>query len=317
LQHPISSRIRQYLLLIRLPNVFTAPPDIAVGYFAAVGVAGIIDIMHLAALMIASGLLYSAGIIFNDYFDIEIDKKERPFRPLPSGSVSKRDAMAIALVAFALANAISFAIGFVCFVVSIALSATIIAYDYRLKHSAVAGPFAMGGARFLNVILGASAGIATTTIDATVPLLTGPDAQHWAVVFASAASIFAYVVAITILSKREVGSSEKTLSLILPFFIVFAIIASIAVMGLLLLKLQWVFLINLSLFTSIMVVTFKRYIIQDSLPSSIQKAIRNMVISIIILDSVFVSGIAGLTYGLATLLFVIPALLLAKRLYVT
>ncbi|HZC88179.1 MAG TPA: UbiA family prenyltransferase [Nitrososphaera sp.] len=316
MQHPISSRIRQYLLLIRLPNVFTAPPDIAVGYFAAVGVAGIIDIVHLAALMIASGLLYSAGIIFNDYFDIEIDKKERPFRPLPSGSVSKRDAMAIALVAFALANAISFAIGFVCFVVSIALSAIIIAYDYRLKHSAVAGPFAMGGARFLNVILGASAGIATTAIDATVPLLTGPDTQHWAVVFASAASLFAYVVAITILSKREVGGIEKTPSLI-PFFIVFAIIASIAAMGLLLLKLQWVFLINLSLFTTIMTVTFKRYIIQDSPPSSIQKAIRNMIISIIILDSVFVSGIAGLTYGLATLLFVIPALLLAKRLYVT
>ena len=316
MQHPIGSRIRQYLLLIRLPNVFTAPPDIAVGYFAAVGVAGIIDILHLAALMTASGLLYSAGIIFNDYFDIEIDKKERPFRPLPSGSVSKRRAMAIALVAFAIANAISFAMGFACFIISIALSATIIAYDYRLKHSAVAGPFAMGGARFLNVILGASAGIATTTIDATVPLLTGPDAQHWAVVFASAASLFAYVVAITILSKREVGGIEKTPSLI-PFFIVFAIIASIAAMGLLLLKLEWVFLINLSLFTTIMVVTFKRYIIQDSPPSSIQKAIRNMVISIIILDSVFVSGIAGLTYGLATLLLVIPALLLAKRLYVT
>jgi 4-hydroxybenzoate polyprenyltransferase len=30
--------------------------------------------------MISSILLYIAGIVFNDYFDIEIDLKERPLR---------------------------------------------------------------------------------------------------------------------------------------------------------------------------------------------------------------------------------------------
>jgi hypothetical protein len=42
-----------------------------------------------------------------------------------------------------------------------------------------------------------------------------------------------------------------------------------------------------------------------------------MVISIVILDSIFVSGTAGLPYGLATLLFIAPAIILAKKLYVT
>jgi hypothetical protein len=42
-----------------------------------------------------------------------------------------------------------------------------------------------------------------------------------------------------------------------------------------------------------------------------------MVLSIIILDSAFVAGTAGLVYGLATMLFIVPALLLAKKLYVT
>jgi 4-hydroxybenzoate polyprenyltransferase len=50
---------------------------------------------------------------------------------------------------------------------------------------------------------------------------------------------------------------------------------------------------------------------------SVQKAVRNMVISIIILDSVFITGTAGLPYGLATLLLIVPAVVLAKKLYVT
>jgi hypothetical protein len=42
-----------------------------------------------------------------------------------------------------------------------------------------------------------------------------------------------------------------------------------------------------------------------------------MVLSIVILDSVFVSGTAGLSYGIATMLFMVPAAVLAKKMYVT
>ncbi len=34
--------------------------------------------------------IYAAGIALNDVFDYEIDLKERPGRPLPSGRVSRR-----------------------------------------------------------------------------------------------------------------------------------------------------------------------------------------------------------------------------------
>ena len=88
LQHNVSQRLKEYLLLIRLPNVFTTPSNILTGYFTAVTVAKA-DSVHLFALMVSSGLLYVAGIVLNDYFDIEIDKRERPSRPLPSGNISK------------------------------------------------------------------------------------------------------------------------------------------------------------------------------------------------------------------------------------
>ena len=95
---------------------------------------------------------------------------------------------------------------------------------------------------------------------------------------------------------------------------VIGVILAIAALGLLL-QLKWAFLLNLSIFAAVMVVTFKQHLTKE-LPS-VQKAIRNMVLSIIIIDSVFVTGTAGLPYGLATLLLIVPAVVLAKKLYVT
>jgi hypothetical protein len=42
-----------------------------------------------------------------------------------------------------------------------------------------------------------------------------------------------------------------------------------------------------------------------------------MVITIIVFDSILVSGVAGLDYGLPVLILVIPAVVFSRRLYVT
>jgi hypothetical protein len=299
LQHNVSQRLKEYLLLIRLPNVFTTPSNILAGYFAAVTVAEA-DIVHLIALMVSSGLLYIGGIVLNDYFDVEIDKRERPSRPLPSGNISKRHALAIAMVALLIANTIALVVvGPISLAVSLVLTFAIIAYDYRLKHG-ILGPFAMAGARFLNVILGAS------------PVLLYINNHSYAIVGAAAASLFLYIVVITILSKKEAGNERPNSTI--ASLIVFGIISAIPALGLVL-QLQLAFLLNLSIFAAVTIVTFKQHLWKE-LPS-VQKAVRNMVISIIIIDSVFVTGTAGLPYGLATLLLIAPAVVLAKKLYVT
>ncbi|HJU96240.1 MAG TPA: UbiA family prenyltransferase [Nitrososphaera sp.] len=298
MQHNVSQRLREYLLLIRLPNVFTTPSNIMAGYFAAVTVAEA-DVPHLIALMVSSGLLYVGGIVLNDYFDIEIDKRERPSRPLPSGNISKRHALAIAIVALLFANTIAFIVGPMSLVVSLALTFAIIAYDYRLKHGLL-GPFAMAGARFLNVIFGAS------------PVLLYINNHSYAIVGAAAGSLFVYIVAITILSKKEAGNERPNSTM--ASLMIFGVISAIAALGLVL-QLQLAFLLNLSIFAVVMIVTIKQHLANEV--PSVQKAVRNMVISIIIIDSVFVAGTVGLPYGLATLLLIVPAVVLAKKLYVT
>src|ERR1700751_5616395 len=79
-------RFLPYARLLRLPNVFTAFADILLGTIAAA--TWRTNPGGAALLLVASGCLYCAGMVWNDYCDLEEDKRERPFRPLPAGQIS-------------------------------------------------------------------------------------------------------------------------------------------------------------------------------------------------------------------------------------
>jgi 4-hydroxybenzoate polyprenyltransferase len=297
---------RQYTSLVRLPNLFSAASNILPGYCIIVATIpssfSNTNVLHLAGLMVTSSLLYMAGIVFNDYFDIEIDKKERPTRPLPSGNVSKRTALTIAISSMIAANIISLVISWMSFVFAVILTSIIIAYDSRLKHKTIIGPISMSFARFVNVILGASPAF---------PVLILSRESITMLLFI-ATMLFLYILSISILSKKEVRSKATRLNIIFPFAIVFVVIGLIGIF-------QTVSFVNLALFSVVMIITFLPILRgQASLtPVDIRNTIRNMIISIIILDSVFVSGVIGLQYGLATLLLIIPSILLARKFYTT
>ena len=303
---------RQYTSLVRLPNLFSAASNILPGYCIIVATIpssfSNTNVLQLAGLMVTSSLLYMAGIVFNDYFDIEIDKKERPTRPLPSGNISKRKALTIAISSMIAANIISLVISWISFVFAVILTAIIIAYDSRLKHKTITGPISMSFARFVNVMLGASPAF---------PVLILSRESITMLLF-MAIMLFLYILSISILSKKEVRSNGTRLNIIFPFAIVFVVITSIAIIGLIGIF-QTVSFVNLALFSVVMIITFLPILRgQRSLtPVDIRNTIRNMIISIIILDSVFVSGVIGLQYGLATLLFIIPSILLARKFYTT
>ena len=303
---------RQYIILVRLPNVFTAASNILSGYFTIVATVSSsfinIHILYLAGLMTSSSLLYLAGIVFNDYFDIEIDKKERLTRPLPSGKITKRKALTIAISSIIAANVITLVINWTSFVIAVILTTIIIAYDYGLKNNNITGPITMGLARSINVILGASPAL---------PTLLLSTASSKMLLFI-ATSMFLYVVAIGILSKQEVSGKATDLIIISSLSIVFVDIAAIAIAGLIGIFQSEVFA-NLALFSIVMVIIFRPILrgLGNLAPIHIQNIIKNMIISIIILDSVFVSGIIGLPYGFATLLLIIPPIILARKLYLT
>ena len=91
------SPLQSYLELLRLPNVFTAVADVAMGFFFVQAAWAFSDdpqqsllpigLWTVGLLAAASALLYSAGMVLNDVFDIELDRQEQPDRPLPSGRI--------------------------------------------------------------------------------------------------------------------------------------------------------------------------------------------------------------------------------------
>ena len=311
--------LRQYLILVRLPNVFTAPSNVLTGYLAAVVPAANADALQLFLLLLSSILLYIAGTVFNDYFDIELDKRERPYRPLPSGGITKKVALLIAIISLISANILAFTASMSSLAVCIIMSVMVIGYDYKLKNTFF-GPIAMGIIRSLNIILGAS----PTLFVILIPYNHTNANFILARIIIVSLSLFVYVMAISLLSRKEVVTGEELEGkhsytqtrqiIIISFLLVLAVILSISFavfFGIFKMNL----FVSFVLFSAIMVITFKQTNYHNSL--TIQNAIKHMVISIIVLDSIFITGLTGSYYGLLTLILALPSIFLARKFYVT
>src|SRR5262245_55663963 len=103
--------LRPYAQLVRLPNLPSAVADILLAALAVGALPGRWPTFALLAL--ASACLYCAGMAFNDYFDVEQDRRERPFRPIPSGRVTPRQAARLGAALLAAGVALALLAGWV------------------------------------------------------------------------------------------------------------------------------------------------------------------------------------------------------------
>jgi 4-hydroxybenzoate polyprenyltransferase len=149
-----------WLKLLRLPNVFTAVADVMMGYL--VTSRGILHSpSNLAFLVLASCCLYLSGMVLNDVFDAEVDAREQPERPIPSGRISIDAAKAVGWGLLATGLLVAWCLSIFIEndwrpgVIATLLAMCILMYDGPLKRMRIA-PLVMGECRFLNVLLGMS-----------------------------------------------------------------------------------------------------------------------------------------------------------------
>ncbi len=156
----MNSRLFTYLRLLRLPTVFTALADIFLGFLLTHLTFVNEETVALHAsflwLCLASAGIYLAGMVFNDFFDRLIDAVERPDRPIPSGAVSAAVAFRLAAALMLIGVVAAGCVGVPSLIVASALCMLVLGYDGGLKKTPI-GPLVMGGCRFGNVLLGASA----------------------------------------------------------------------------------------------------------------------------------------------------------------
>ena len=186
-----------WLRLLRLPTVFTALSNILCGYFVTTRpkVTEILQQPDLAFLLLASAGLYLGGMVLNDVFDAALDATERPERPIPSGRITVR-AATIAGALLMISGIISAAFaGVTSLTVALMIAVAVIAYNAGLKASA-AGPLAMATCRFLNLLLGTSAGIPLSGLS------TGSGIEV-------ACGLGLYILGVTWFSRSETGSGHR------------------------------------------------------------------------------------------------------------
>ena len=322
-----------YLKLLRIPNIFTVPPDIILGYTIAITMVSFANfsgshILALPFLITSSVLLYLGGLVSNDYFDAKIDAAERPNRPIPSGRISKRNALIMQIGLFLSGFVLSAFVSIMSILLAGLLIACIISYNYKLKNGYFRS-YLMGGIRGLNILYGASFVLALPNLSQSnffYSYINSADLESDLILMLIfvCLSMFFHVFLLTFLSAKETtreffsSTWNYNLKNICSAYLIY--IAIIGSLGSLFMEHAVQFLIFLSGFVVIVCLIFykaNKKRVDPETNNSIQFLVKNMILLIIVLDSVFIAGLSGFMLAFCTSLFIIPSIILSKKISMT
>jgi 4-hydroxybenzoate polyprenyltransferase len=300
-----------WLQLFRLPNVFTAMADVMMGYL--ITHIDLEPLLHFALLLVSSCLLYLSGMVLNDVFDAEIDARERPERPIPSGRVSRNAAAMVGWGMLSGGFLIAWLTSFIANdwrpgAVAVLLVGCIIIYDGALKRTRWA-PLVMGECRMFNVLLGMSLMV--------VPWVEIPRKE-----LLIALGIGTYIVGVTIFARTDARTSSRR-RLTTGLCVLLGGIALLAAVPKLTVYRPPIAVAHngwLLLWAAIALIIGRRcaMAVFEPSPQRVQAAVRHCVHSIIVLDAAVCVGYANSPYwALAVLSLLFPTMLLTMWLNAT
>lgn len=145
------ARIWSHVVLTRPLNVLIGGLSIFVGAL----VTGTVQPLRHVLVACLSGSLVAAGAnTINDFFDVEIDRRNKPYRPLPAGRVSRQSAWVQAIVLLVLGSVLGAAIGILPLAVAASTAALLYLYSWRLKRTPLWGNLAVSVATALAFVYG-------------------------------------------------------------------------------------------------------------------------------------------------------------------
>lgn len=303
----IVSKLIGYLRLMRPANIVTAIADILAGvaisgYFINVTFSTLtLDLtLPVVCLCLATIGLYGGGVVFNDVFDTELDSTERPERPIPSGVISKTQAIILGsyllLVGILAAFSVGRLTGYAGWL-AMGVAASALVYNKWGKHHSFLGPINMGLCRGLNLLLGIS----------IVPEMLE---TYWWMGFIP----ILYIAAVTNISRGEVhGGSVKSLRLTaVCYALVYITMGILAYMH----HHLWLALPFILLFIIMINVPLFKAMKTPSGPN-IGKAVKGGIIALIAMNAAWVAAFATIPFAIAVILLLPISLVLGKIFAVT
>lgn len=294
------------LRLMRPANIVTAISDILAGITIAKYTTNAnwsqLSLSSMLLLVASTIGLYGGGVVMNDVFDAELDKIERPERPIPSGAVTKKTAALSGL--FLLLGGIlaalfvhpgAFLSSSAYLAVAIAIAAVV--YDKWGKHQFYIGPVNMGICRGFNLLLGIS-------------ILPAALSAYWALGFVPVV----YIAAITMISRGEVHGSKKT-----------PLISAVALYALVICTIGYIAFKNLTLLYAALFLMLFSFMIFLPLQNAIRnpegrligKAVKAGVIALIVMNAAWAAAFGSFYFALFILALLPISIGLAKAFAVT
>ena len=303
----MAKTIPAYLQLIRLPNVVTAAADSLAGWLLVTG--SLAEPARWLPLLASSMVLYASGTMLNDVFDFEVDRAERPGRPLPSGRVSRRKAAWLGGLGLVLGPCLALASGNASSgLLAAVLAVAILSYDSGAKRTWL-GPAVMGACRGLNLLLGMTHAAA----------LGGP------IAWLAALAYGVFVTGITISSRSEAVGGARALLVAGLSFQMTSIIALAAVglsgarfpsasAGRPVIPLEGMLVLAL---VALVVSTAASRAIDRPVPEHIQKYVKTGILSLVWLHVGVVAAVRGPELALPIAALWLPAFILGRWMYAT
>src|SRR5690554_638208 len=296
-----------YIRLTRPANIVTAIADIlagfavsgaAIGLFSTdVGMEGAFSPWVLFWLCLATIGLYGGGVAFNDVLDAELDRVERPERPIPSGEVSVTNAAIMASSLLLLGVLAAWQVSNLSGIIALTVAVLALLYDAWGKHQLIFGPINMGLCRSGNLLLGVSA----------IPEMVG---EVWYLGLIP----LIYIAAITMVSRGEVhGKNKKALQGGLAMYAIIVVVVFLISLN----NRDWWQVLPFLVLLCYLIFPPLVKALRTQQPRMIGKAVKMGVISLIILNASLAAAYAGWPFGIIVSSLLPLSLWIAKKFAVT
>jgi hypothetical protein len=294
------AHVVSYFRLMRPANLVTAVADILAGIalsgFLLTNSSG--PFLPYIFLCLATIGLYGGGVVLNDVFDAELDRIERPERPIPSGKVSIKQATLLAVFLYSIGIVFALQVSALSGIVAIAIAILATVYDKFSKHHAVFGPANMGLCRMLNLLLGVS-------IIGNIPTYS---------LYAGLIPLF-FISAITLLSRGEVHGAGRKLLLGAGICLLVVLVLLFSLSGFSDFDIKSATPFMLGFVLMIVLPLRKAFVTGNS--TDLRKAVKIGVLSLILVDATIGAGFGGITYGVLIVALLPVSIILAKTFAVT
>ncbi len=280
------------LELVRIPNVFTAPADVLAGFFYVGG--GFERGWTIVFLSMSSACLYAGGIALNDAADAKRDASTRPERPIPSGRVSRRTALLLAIGLLAAGVGFAASVSPRSAAVAAGIVAAIVIYDVVVKTTPFAPPM-MGACRALNLLLGASA-------------MSG--AWPWAILL-PIGCVWLYITSVTVFARTEADVSTRRR---LQAGAGGALLAVVGLSAIAILRQPYHagYLIVVAGLLIALARTAHAAILSRQ-PAQVQRAVKTFLLGLVIFDAAIAYAAGGLAAGCLVGALLLPTILLGRK----